>query len=39
MPTDPERQRRVRRTALLLGAIALAIYLGYIVVTIVRASH
>lgn len=35
---DPERRRRVRRSALLFGAIALAFYLGFIILSLVRAA-
>jgi hypothetical protein len=31
-----ERQRRIRRSALLYGGIALAFYLGFIVMAVVR---
>jgi uncharacterized membrane protein (DUF485 family) len=34
-----ERRRRVRRTALILALIALAIYVGYIVLSMVNASR
>jgi ABC-type uncharacterized transport system permease subunit len=33
-----ERRRRVRRTALLLGAVALSFYVAFIVMSVVR-SH
>jgi hypothetical protein len=39
VPMDPDQRRRVRRSALLLGAFAIALYVGYIVYTIVRAAH
>ena len=35
---DPERRRRVRRSALLFGAIALAFYLSFIIMSLVRAA-
>lgn len=31
------RRKRVRRTALILGAIALAFYIGFIVMSVVKA--
>jgi hypothetical protein len=34
----PERRRGVRRTALLLGLVAAAFYVGFIVMMIARAS-
>jgi hypothetical protein len=36
---DPHQRRHVRRTALLLGLLVLAIYAGFIVYSILRASH
>jgi hypothetical protein len=37
---DPARRRRaVRRTATVLGLIALAFYLGFIVMAVVKAMH
>jgi|GEM_PF-1540951 len=33
---DPERRRRIRRTALLFGLIAVAFYVAFIVLSIVR---
>ncbi|HTY48789.1 MAG TPA: hypothetical protein VMB48_03760 [Steroidobacteraceae bacterium] len=33
---DTARRRRVRRTALLLGAVASAFYVGFIIMTIWR---
>jgi len=39
MTMDPQQRRQVRRTALLLAVIAVAIYVGFIVFSIVRASH
>jgi hypothetical protein len=36
---DPDRRRRVRRTALILAALALAFYVGFIVMSLVRASR
>ncbi len=34
-----ERRRKVRRTALVLGLVALAFYLGFIALAVVRATH
>ncbi len=41
MATDPdqERRRRVRRTAVILAIIAIAFYVGYIVMSMIEASH
>ncbi len=40
MATDPEeRRKRVRRTAMILALIALAFYVGYIVLSMINASH
>jgi uncharacterized membrane protein (DUF485 family) len=41
MATDPdqERRRRVRRTALILALVALAFYMGYIVMAMIDASR
>ena len=36
---DQERRKRVRRTALVLGFIALAFYLGFIVMSVVKSSR
>ena len=36
---DPERRRRVRRTALLLALVAAAFYFGFIIMSVVRASR
>jgi hypothetical protein len=33
---DSERRRRIRRTALLLGIVAIAFYLGFIVMSVLR---
>jgi hypothetical protein len=33
---DPERRRRVRRTAIVLALVALAFYLGFILLGIYR---
>lgn len=40
MATDPdqERRKRVRRTAAILALIALAFYVGYIVMSMIEAS-
>jgi hypothetical protein len=35
---DAERRRRVRRSALLFGAIAAAFYFGFIIMSLVRAA-
>jgi hypothetical protein len=35
-PDDSERRRRIRRSAILYGGIALAFYLAFIVMTLVR---
>jgi hypothetical protein len=39
MSNDAERKRAARRTAMWLAALAAAFYLGFIVMSIVRASH
>ena len=36
---DPERRRRVRRTALLLALVAAAFYLGFIILSVVRSAQ
>jgi len=36
---DPDRRRRVRRTAIILAAVALAFYIGFIVMSLVRGSR
>jgi hypothetical protein len=36
---DPERRRRVRRSALLLGLVAAAFYLGFIILSVVRSAR
>ncbi|MGB6452577.1 MAG: hypothetical protein WBE92_17645 [Steroidobacteraceae bacterium] len=33
------RRKRVRRSALILGAVALAFYFGFIVMSVVKAQH
>jgi hypothetical protein len=38
-PNEADRRRKVRRTAIVLGAIALAFYLGFIVLSVIRASR
>jgi hypothetical protein len=38
-PMDPDQRRHVRRTAVILGVLALAIYVGFILYSILRASH
>ena len=35
---DPERRKRVRRTAAILAIIAIAFYVGYIVMSMIDAS-
>jgi hypothetical protein len=35
---DPDRKRRVRRTALWLGLLALSVYLGFIAMSVMRGS-
>lgn len=39
MADDTERQKRVKRSAILLGAVALAFYLGFIVMSVMRGQH
>ena len=36
---DPQQRRQVRRTALVLALLAVAIYVGFILYTVLRASH
>jgi hypothetical protein len=36
---DPQRRARIRRSAILLGVVAVAFYVGFIVMSVVRASH
>ncbi len=36
MSTDEARKKSIRRTALLVGAIALAFYLGFILMGVLR---
>lgn len=38
-PEEQERRRRVRRTTVILALIAIAFYLGYIVLSMVDASR
>jgi hypothetical protein len=38
-PVTSPRQRRVRRAALLWGLIAAGFYVGFIILTLVRASR
>jgi hypothetical protein len=33
------RRKRVRRSALILGGVALAFYIGFIVMSVVKAQH
>ncbi|HKT73381.1 MAG TPA: hypothetical protein VJQ47_10850 [Steroidobacteraceae bacterium] len=35
---DPQRRRKIRRTAIVFGLIALAFYLGFIILSVVRAT-
>jgi hypothetical protein len=35
--TDVEQKKNIRRTTLIVGAIALAFYLGFIMIGVVRA--
>jgi hypothetical protein len=37
-PTEPERRARVRRTAILLGIVALSFYVAFIVMSVMRAG-
>jgi uncharacterized membrane protein (DUF485 family) len=39
MVIDREQRRRVRRSALLLGLIVLAVYIGFIVHSVLRAQR
>jgi hypothetical protein len=36
-PVSDEQRRRVRRSAILLGIVALAFYVGFIVMSVMRA--
>ncbi len=36
---DADRRKRVRRTAIVLAVVALAFYIGFIVMSVVRASR
>jgi hypothetical protein len=36
---DPEQRRRVRRSALLLGLVVLAVYISFIVHAVLRAQR
>jgi hypothetical protein len=36
---DAQRRKRIRRSAMLFGAIALAFYFGFIVLLLVRGSR
>jgi hypothetical protein len=38
-PNEADRRRKVRRTAIVLGLIALAFYLGFILLSVIRASR
>jgi hypothetical protein len=35
---EPERKRRIRRTALWLGLVALAFYIGFIALSVMRSA-
>ena len=35
---DTQRRRRIRRTALLLGSVAVAFYIGFIIMSVVRGA-
>ncbi len=37
--SDSERRKRVRRTALVLAIVALTFYIGFIVMSVVRAER
>jgi len=39
MDPEQERRRRVRRTAVILAIIAVAFYVGYIVMSMIEASR
>ncbi len=39
LDSDPERRKRVRRTALVLAFVAIAFYVGFIVMSVVRAER
>lgn len=39
MADDADRQKRVKRSALLLGAVALAFYVGFIIMSVMRGQH
>jgi hypothetical protein len=36
---DSERRRKVRRTAIVLGLVALAFYVAFIVMSVMRGLH
>ncbi len=36
---DPDRRRRIRRTAIVLAIIALGFYFGFILMSVLRATH
>lgn len=38
MIDDLERRKRIRRTAIILALVALAFYVGFIVMSVMRAS-
>lgn len=37
--SEEERRRKVRRTALVLGLVALTFYVGFIVMSVMRSRH
>ena len=37
-PTDTERRKSIRRTTIVFSAIALAFYLGFIIMAVVKGS-
>ena len=39
MTAQLEQRRRIRKSALSVGALALAFYLGFIVLTVYRSTH
>ena len=39
MTDDADRQKRVKRSAILLGLVALGFYVGFIVLSVMRGRH
>jgi len=39
MQDDPERRRRVRRTTIVVSLVALAFYVGFIIMMLVRGTR